>query len=300
MTAFDGAQEFSKIDRLGLTTFGSILIHMTVILGVSFAIPKVVPPLNPLPTLEITLVNTKSDSEPDSADFLAQANQDGGGDSPKPKMAQSPLPSNPAPESARTPPVARIQTDRRSDPVKPPPKVVTRETPMPKKVAQPKVRPEPERKPEEKTKLGLIQTPQSLRERARLSAEISQFWDEYQKRPRRKFLSARTKEYKFAAYMEAWRAKVERVGNLNYPEQAKRQKLTGNLVLDVEINPDGTIRAISVIRPSGHKVLDDAATRIVRLSAPFAAFPPNIRKDVDILHITRTWQFLRGNRLTSR
>ncbi|MDH3638764.1 MAG: TonB family protein, partial [Gammaproteobacteria bacterium] len=240
------------------------------------------------------------DAEPETADFLAQASQDGGGDSPKPKMAQSPLPSNPVPNAEQTPPVARIQTERANQPVKPPPKVVAKKTPARKKVVEPKIQPEPVQKPENKTKLGLIQTPQSLRERARLSAEISQFWDEYQKRPRRKFLSARTKEYKFAAYMEAWRAKVERVGNLNYPEQAKRQKLTGNLVLDVEINPNGTIRAISVIRPSGHKVLDDAAMRIVRLSAPFSPFPPNIRKDVDILHITRTWQFLRGNRLTSR
>ena len=300
MNAFDNVQDFSKADRLGLTTFGSILIHMTLILGVSFTIPKIAPTLDQLPTLEITLVNTKSDTEPETADFLAQASQDGGGDSPKPKMAQSPLPSNPVPNAEQTPPVARIQTERANQPVKPPPKVVAKKTPARKKVVEPKIQPEPVQKPENKTKLGLIQTPQSLRERARLSAEISQFWDEYQKRPRRKFLSARTKEYKFAAYMEAWRAKVERVGNLNYPEQAKRQKLTGNLVLDVEINPNGTIRAISVIRPSGHKVLDDAAMRIVRLSAPFSPFPPNIRKDVDILHITRTWQFLRGNRLTSR
>lgn len=300
MNAFDHVQEFSKVDRIGLTTFGSILLHMTLILGVSFAIPEIKQNLDPLPTLEITLVNTKSDTEPDTADFLAQANQDGGGDSPKPKMARSPLPSNPVPQSEPTPPVARIQTEQLNPPVKPPPEVITQTKPTPKKVVKPKVQPEPERRPEKETKLGLIQTPQSLRERARLSAEISQFWDEYQKRPRRKFLSARTKEYKFAAYMEAWRAKVERVGNLNYPEQAKRHKLTGNLVLDVEINPDGTIRAISVIRPSGHKVLDDAAVRIVRLSAPFAPFPPNFREEVDILHITRTWQFLRGNRLASR
>ena len=140
----------------------------------------------------------------------------------------------------------------------------------------------------------------SRNERARLSAEISQFWEEYQKRPRRKFLSARTKEYKYATYMEAWRTKVEKVGNLNYPEQARKRKLNGQLVLDVEIRPDGNLHAVSLIRPSGHKELDDAAIRIVQLSAPFEPFPSAIREDVDILHITRTWQFVRGNKLTSR
>jgi protein TonB len=148
--------------------------------------------------------------------------------------------------------------------------------------------------------MGVVQQQNTQRERSRLSAEISQFWDEYQKRPRRKFLSARTKEYKYATYMESWRAKVETVGNLNYPEQAKKEKITGQLVLDVEITANGSIHAINIIRASGFEVLDDAAVRIVRLSAPFKPFPKDIRDEIDILHITRTWQFVRGNRLTSR
>jgi TonB family protein len=84
---------------------------------------------------------------------------------------------------------------------------------------------------------------------------------------------------------------VERVGNLNYPEQAKRQNLTGSLVLDVAINPDGSISAVQVLRPSRHKLLDDAAVRIVELAGPYAPLPPDIRAEVDILHITRTWKF---------
>jgi protein TonB len=100
--------------------------------------------------------------------------------------------------------------------------------------------------------------------------------------------------------MEAWRAKVERIGNLNYPEAAKRDGLTGTLILDVAINPDGTINEIQIERASPHKTLNDAARRILKLAAPFEPFPDNIRAEVDILHITRTWQFVRGNRLTSR
>ncbi len=112
------------------------------------------------------------------------------------------------------------------------------------------------------------------------------------KRPRRKFISASTKEYNYAAYMEAWRSKVERVGNLNYPQQARRQKLSGNLVLDVALRPDGSIDEITIRRSSGEKLLDDAAIRIVELSAPFSPFPQHIKDETDILHIMRTWQFL--------
>ena len=92
--------------------------------------------------------------------------------------------------------------------------------------------------------------------------------------------------------MEAWRAKVERVGNLNYPEEARRRNISGQLVLDVALNPDGKINQITIRRSSGYKVLDDAAIRIVELAAPYSPFPEAIRAETDVLHITRTWQFL--------
>lgn len=127
---------------------------------------------------------------------------------------------------------------------------------------------------------------------ASLSAEIRRKTEARAKRPRRKFISASTKEYKYAAYMEAWRAKVERIGNLNYPEQARRKGLSGNLVLDVAVRRDGSIDEITIRRSSGEKMLDDAAIRIVELSAPFSPFPQHIKDETDILHIMRTWQFL--------
>jgi periplasmic protein TonB len=127
---------------------------------------------------------------------------------------------------------------------------------------------------------------------ASLSAEIRRKMEAKAKRPRRKFISASTKEYKYAAYMEAWRSKVERVGNLNYPEQARKQGLSGSLVLDVALNPDGSINEITIRRSSGEKVLDDAAIRIVELAAPYGPFPQHIKDETDILHIMRTWQFI--------
>ena len=129
---------------------------------------------------------------------------------------------------------------------------------------------------------------------ASLSAEIRRKMESKAQRPKRKFISASTKEFKYAAYMEAWRSKVERVGNLNYPDEAKRQRLNGSLILDVALNADGSINEIVLRKSSGHKVLDDAAIRIVRLAAPYAPFPENFRGETDILHITRTWRFANG------
>ena len=115
----------------------------------------------------------------------------------------------------------------------------------------------------------------------------------------RKHISASTQEYKYAAYLDAWRRKVERIGNLNYPDEAKRRKLYGNLVLSVALRPDGSVEEIRLTRSSGHALLDDAAIRIVRLAAPYAPFPKEIREETDLLEITRTWQFLSDNQLFS-
>ena len=137
------------------------------------------------------------------------------------------------------------------------------------------------------------------REIAALSAALERKLRAYAERPRRKWISARTREHEFAAYMDAWRRKVERVGNLNYPGEAARRGLSGSLLLEVALNPDGTIEAVALRRSSGEHILDDAAVRIVRLAAPFAEFPEGIAEEVDVLHIERTWLFHSGNRFTS-
>jgi protein TonB len=128
-------------------------------------------------------------------------------------------------------------------------------------------------------------------EMARLRAEISKDFSAYQERPRKAFVGARASEDRFARYVEDWRGKIERVGNLNYPDEARRQKLYGTLVLTVSVRRDGTVESIEVNRSSGFRLLDQAAIRIVELAAPFSKFPPDIAKDIDILAITRTWSF---------
>jgi periplasmic protein TonB len=140
---------------------------------------------------------------------------------------------------------------------------------------------------------------QKALEIAKLEAQIDKNWDAYQKLPRRTFIGARTQEYRFAQYIEDWRIKVERIGNLNYPEQARRQKIFGKLQLSVSINKDGSVENVEVSRPSGHPLLDAAAIRIVKLAAPYSPLPPNITKDTDILTITRTWSFTPSDKLES-
>jgi protein TonB len=131
---------------------------------------------------------------------------------------------------------------------------------------------------------------------ARLEGQIARQMEEYNQRPRKKFIGARVEEYRFAQYVEDWRQKIERIGNLNYPAAAKG-RLYGSLVLTVIIKADGELKHVEVSRSSGQALLDDAARRIVQLAAPYARFPESIRKDTDELEITRTWTFTNADRL---
>jgi protein TonB len=134
---------------------------------------------------------------------------------------------------------------------------------------------------------------------ARLEAEISKSLESYEKLPKRKFIGARTQEYRYAQYVEDWRGKVERIGNMNYPQQARDQKIYGKLTLTVSIRADGSLESVEINRSSGQRILDAAAMRIVKLAAPYAVFPPDIRKETDVLSITRTWTFTSNDQLQS-
>lgn len=273
-------------ERLAVTLLFSLLVHGVVLLGVTFA-PE--PPALSLPALDVILVPSKTEATPDKVDFLANASQQGGGESDESKRPRekvsSPLPKvspglAPAPMVAGGPPQTeatptRVLTTTADSPLSAPSDSARRETPEPPPV----------------TARELIT--QSV-EMARLAAEIERDSAAYAKRPRRKFISASTREYAYAAYMRAWVARVERIGNLNYPDEARNRALTGNLVLTVAVRRDGSIERIDIIQPSGQKVLDEAAMRIVRLAAPFAPLP-EAKEDIDVLHVTRTWQFLPGN-----
>ncbi len=244
------------------------------------------------PPLEVALVNAKTATKPAKADILAQANLDGGGNTDEKRRAKTPLPVMPqeTPNKAVAANTQPVETKREQRP-----DVMTQSASTTVIEAQPA----PPETPQPTNAPTISDLMQKTLEAIRLEAQIAKDMDAYQKRPRRTFIGAQAQEYRFARYVEDWRMKVERVGNLNYPEAARQQKLYGSLLLTVSIRSDGSLLGVEVNRSSGKRILDAAAVKIVEMSAPFAAFPPDIKRDTDELHITRTWTFAKGDELTS-
>ncbi|MDQ8050291.1 energy transducer TonB [Luteibacter sp.] len=273
-------------DLFGATLLFSLLLHGVVILGITFDAEK---PKPSVPTLDVTLVDVANQEPPDKADFLAQANNAGGGDKDKAARPSEPV-SGPLPTPVRgvTPEPKEAQAPAPQD--RTPQQLLTSSGETAFAVDTTKQQTEHQEHPLPVSDEEI----QRKLEMARLSAEVREQSQAYAKRPKKKFISSNTREYVYAAYMKGWVGRVERVGNLNYPDEARRQGLYGELVLTVGLNKDGSIKSMDVIKSSGHKVLDDAAQRIVRLAAPFPSLPAD-KTRVDELYITRTWQFLPGN-----
>ncbi|HUQ76893.1 MAG TPA: TonB family protein [Burkholderiales bacterium] len=278
-------------DRVLAIALGtSILLH-AIALAVHFTFPTAPHPKSSEARLDVVLVNTQTRERPSRADVLAQANLDRGGNVDERRRARSPLPvTNP-----RQPGRDLAEAQRRVQELEAQQQQLLAQA---KQVQSRVPTPAPRTTPSEQAT-----TQPSGRDLAdlalaaiRLQAQIDKQIDEYQKRPRKKFIGANAAEYRFAQYEEDWRAKVERWGTVNYPSEA-RGKLYGNLRLTVTIRPDGSVDSIELDRSSGLKILDAAAFKIVKMAAPFASFPASIRRDTDLLVITRTWFFSQGDKL---
>lgn len=267
----------------------SIALHVFMLFGISLVMPDPRHALNFLQPLQVVLVNSKSASKPVKADALAQANMDGGGNTPEERQAKSPLPT--------------LRDDPHMRPTQSARRVAELEAESKRMMTQLKSNfSVPAEKVRQQAKTSSLQGDdlvQKALEIARLEAQISKNYDAYQKIPRRKFIGARTQEYRFAQYIEDWRIKVERIGNLNYPEEARRNRIYGKLQVSVSIRADGGLESVEVSRSSGQRILDAAAVRIVRLGAPYAPLPPDITRDTDILTIIRTWTFTSTDNLES-
>ncbi len=279
--------------RLNLAIFLSLVLHAVVLFSINFQPPSSKNERSVLP-LEVVLVNSKLVSRPDQVDLLARSKLDRGRNTDRNRGKTSdllpPQPKHGADEdlaiqhtepleSEAPSPMTAVNSDERAYPSDP--------------FA---VQPEQNRNILDAT--DLVQRSLQI---ARVEAQASYDYGTHKKPPKRKYIGARTQDYRFARYVEDWRLKVERIGNFNYPEAAKREKLHGNLRLTVGIKSDGSLESIEINRPSGTKVLDEAAVRIVKLAGQngFAPFPPDISTDVDVLHITRTWVFTRSAELAS-
>ncbi len=268
----------------------SILLH-AILLTIHFRFPDAIRWKSDTQPLEVVLVNAKSRDKPERAKALAQANLDGGGNSDARLRATSPLPTT----NPREPGRDLAETRKRQRELEAEQQRLLTQA---REAAAATYKESPGRTPSEES------TPQisgrDLADRSlamlNLQAQIERQTQAYQERPRKRFIGANAREYRFAQYEEDWRAKIERVGTVNYPAEA-RGKLYGTLQLTVTIRPDGTVESIELNKSSGLKVLDQAAFRIVQLASPFASFPESIRKDTDLLAITRTWFFAQGDKI---
>jgi periplasmic protein TonB len=283
-------ERFGLVASMQIALVGSIAFHLFVVIGLGFKLipmPKWDAPHN---AMDVVLVNSKSASRPDKADALAQANLDGGGNTDEKRRASSPFPAVDDKDPSREMKAAEARRKLLEAEAQ---ELMTR---MKSKaaVATVEVAPPGAPTPTDAEAKDLIQ--KSL-EIARLEAQIRRDYQAYQERPKRKYVGARAQESRFALYIDNWRQKIERIGNLNYPAEAKARKIHGRLQLTVAIKADGEVEGVEVNKSSGSKILDQAAIRIVRLAAPFERFPESIRADTDILHITRTWTFTRADQV---
>lgn len=274
-------------ERLGATLVLSLLVHAMVVLGVGFALEDAAPVL---PTLDVILTRTTSPLTQAQADFLAQASNQGGGEDEASRRPRDPQAGQlPQAEAGVAQRAARAQAP---DPAPPPEERVVAshrgESTVPTPEARPRADEVPRPRGQEKIERDLAM--------ARLAAEIHLQSERYAKRPKRKFVSASTQEWAYATYLREWVDRVERVGNLNYPDEARRRRLAGTLVISVAIRRDGSVERAEVIQSSGIRLLDDAALRIAKLAEPYPPLP-RTEEDIDVLHVTRTWNFLPGGEL---
>ena len=286
------AADIRPADRLGFTLFLAAALHIALILGLGFTLAE---PSQVSKTLEITLSTFKSEEQPKEADFLAQDNQQGSGT----------LEHKAAPKTTEQATFQDTQVKRVTPPAAPRQPAARQEAP---KSAGATRKPQPQKTPVKREEVKAApQTPpapvfdsaQLSMEIASLEAELAQDIQLYAKRPKiLRLNAASTRRDKGAWYKDEWRKKVERIGNLNYPDDARRKQIYGSLRLLVSINRDGTLYEVQVLESSGQRLLDQAALRIVRLAAPYAPFTGDLA-DVDRLEIIRTWRFERGDRLSS-
>lgn len=294
MSAVPSANVITPGDRLGLTLFLAVVVHGIVILGVGFGIHLSSGDRRP-PLLDVVLVQTESPAPPEDTQRIAQVDQQASGQAEEPDRPSAPI-------TAPLPLPTDGQAQEQATPTAPEP-VPVEETPVLTRdeAPTPAPRPEPREAVQPREAVTADQLVERSLEMARLSSEIAERTQRYAERPRIHYIDALSARSAVeASYIESWVRKVERVGNLNYPDEARRRRLDGALILNVLLDHEGRVLRVEVASSSGHQILDDAARRIVELSSPFASFPEEMRRKYDQLMITRTWVFQGDARMRMR
>jgi protein TonB len=269
-------------EHLSMALIAAVTAHLLVVATVSFDVADLTTQ-QAQRTLDITLIHDRNLEKDEQAKLLAQANNKGGSDVKgddqlqeiEPTAASSSPQQHEETKQQAADNTVVLQQQESTDSLRIASNLAQFEsipsTPLPQMISM------------------------AQQQIAQLTEQIGQKDRSLSQHQRRKVISASTKEHRFAQYLSSWRKKIERVGNLNYPDQARRDKLYGTVLLHVAVRANGSLEMIKVLRSSGKKILDDAAVRSVKLAAPYAAFPAEIRADIDILDITRTFQFRRGS-----
>ena len=269
----------------------SVTVHLFLLLAIGgkfFDPSQFAPPHN---VMDVVLVNAKAAAKPTKADALAQANLDGGGNTDEKRRAKTPLPAieQSAAQNAR-------QAQERVKQLEQEMKNLMTQVRSTAKVMQGEITRKASGTPDPVSTADVMQKSIEIQ---RLEAQIAREYDSYQQRPKRKYVGGRTQEYRFARYVDNWRQKIERVGNLNYPLQARARGIHGAVQVTVAIKANGEVEDIEIHTTRVDKILKDAVRRIVTLSTPFDRFPDDFKRDTDILHITRTWIFGPGDVLSA-
>jgi protein TonB len=279
-------------DRLGFAFFIAVAIHGMIIFGVGFTYLK---SKSSTTSLAVTMALLPSDESPEDASFVAQTNQQGSGDqSDKTKQART----NRIPDY-----LATVLRDTQ----------LLQQSATEQKVRHSTERAITSRQTSQLTKQQIAtrgeqlssdlennDSPNLVSELSSLRARLDTQQQAYNRLPdilRLTTASARKAEH--AAYLEYWINKVELTGNLYYPEQARQQKLFGELRLAVTVSPDGAVESIEIIRGSEHRLLDQAAVETVRRASPFEPFPEHMM-NWDKIEIIQTWRYLPGNHMRAQ
>jgi protein TonB len=268
----------------------SVLVHACLLL-IHFTFPDADLFKTGPKVIDVILVNSKSSTRPSKADALAQADLNGGGNTEADRRAKSNLPA-----LAEMPSDAQIAlAARRVQQMEAEAQRLMATLRAGAQASDETTRPVEQHK--RVTEQRLEDLPDANLQIARLEAQIARDWDAYQKLPKRKFVGARTQSVVYAQYVDDWRERIERVGTANFPEEARKRGLFGTVLVTVAIKADGSVERVEIDRSSGSRVLDSAVERIVFLAAPFKPFPANVKRETDILHITRNWAFTRTDLL---
>jgi periplasmic protein TonB len=278
-------------DRLGFTLFLAIAIHLIIILGIGFTRSDA-NQSETMPSLDIILANSSSPEQPDNPDFLAQDNQVGGGNQDEKARPSAPV-SAPSPLNQQGL-TDRAQMRKTANQVK-----IENIYYINQREAAEKIEYAKRNDRATPREISIQDIEQKRQQIASLRAEIRKMTINYAKRPRSITLTASTRKAVEAGYLAQWVSKIEHIGNLNYPAKTEVKKISGQLRLNVRINALGQVIDARVTKSSGETVLDEAARRIVKLAQPFAAFPPELKKNADQIVIVRTWEF-NSNKLTTK